>query len=364
MLGRVLDAGRCADLAESSQSTPRELGQSQTNTCQGHCVERATRPAQGVALISHVIISCPVNLARFRRGLDKPALRLAAPSGLDGKCGMSSLADALASATEGAAVGAPAGGLSRFVLDLAPEVGRWLFGAARQETAGLVAQAVETATGTTDAEIAETVLAKDPAAAAQLRVHLAAIAARLQDEADRTAESRRVADLAEMAKYVGDHPRDAFESLKVSSINLLHNAIDLPDLMAALSVAQEIIFQRLSFWRRLRLIALELSLCAVYLVLVLPSFVRQIGSISQFFAALLLPAAYAQPVAVGLPTTIRTGVFIVYTGGVVLVMLGSAYTVLFKAPPSAAGKEFLKITLAFATGQLTTLFASSSSGGG
>jgi len=113
------------------------------------------------------------------------------------------LNDALASAAKGAAtgaaagpIGAAAGGLGGLVLDLAPEVGRWLFGSTGEKTAGLVAKAVEAATGTTDAEAAQAMLAQNPAAAFQLRVQLATIAAQQQAETDRAAEAQRVADLA------------------------------------------------------------------------------------------------------------------------------------------------------------------------
>ena len=122
------------------------------------------------------------------------------------------LDDALASAAKGAAVGAAAGpvgaavgGLGGLVVDIAPEVGRWLFGAGTgQKTAGLVAQAVEAATGTTDAEAAQAVLAKDPAAVSQLRVQLATIAAQQQAEADRAAEARGAADLAVVQAALAD----------------------------------------------------------------------------------------------------------------------------------------------------------------
>lgn len=72
------------------------------------------------------------------------------------------LANALTSAAQEAAVGAagPAeaavGGL---VADLAPEVGRWMFEDNAGQAAGLVARAVEAATGTANAEAAQAVLA-------------------------------------------------------------------------------------------------------------------------------------------------------------------------------------------------------------
>jgi hypothetical protein len=121
------------------------------------------------------------------------------------------LTDALTGAAKGAAVGAVAGpvgaavgGLGGLVLDIAPEVGRWLFGASAGRTAGLVAQAVEAATGTADAEAAQAVLAQDPAAASQLRVQLATIAAQQQAEADRAADARRAADLAAVQAALAD----------------------------------------------------------------------------------------------------------------------------------------------------------------
>lgn len=95
-------------------------------------------------------------------------------------------------------IGAVAGGLGGLVVDIAPEVGRWLFGSAGEKTAGLVAQAVETVTGTPDADAAQTKLKTDPEAATQLRVQLRVIAAQQQAEADRAAVAERAAALARM----------------------------------------------------------------------------------------------------------------------------------------------------------------------
>jgi hypothetical protein len=118
------------------------------------------------------------------------------------------LNDALASAAKGAAAGAAAGpvgaAVGGLVVDIAPEVGRWLFGSTGQRTAGLVAQAVEAATGATDADAAQAVLAKDPAAVSQLRVQLAAIAAQQQAEADRAAAAQRASDLAAVQAALAD----------------------------------------------------------------------------------------------------------------------------------------------------------------
>jgi hypothetical protein len=116
---------------------------------------------------------------------------------------MMNIIDTLIDAAKGAAVGAAAGpvgaavgGLGGLVVDIAPDLGRWLFGKAGEKTAGLVAQAVETVTGTNDAEAAQKVLARDPEVVSRLRVQLLMIAAQQQTEADRAVEAQRAADLA------------------------------------------------------------------------------------------------------------------------------------------------------------------------
>jgi FlaG/FlaF family flagellin (archaellin) len=119
--------------------------------------------------------------------------------------------DTLTSVAKGAAagsvagpIGAAVGGLGGLVVDIAPEVGRWLFGGNGEATAALVAQAVQSVTGTNDADAAQTKLAEDPAAVSQLRVQLAMIAAQQQQEADRAAEGRRAADLAQVQAAAAD----------------------------------------------------------------------------------------------------------------------------------------------------------------
>jgi len=121
------------------------------------------------------------------------------------------LTDALTSAAKGAATGAAAGpigaavgGLGGLVVDIAPEVGRWLFGSTAGRTASLVASAVEAVTGTADAAAAQDVLAQNPGAVSQLRVQLAIIAAQQQAEADRAAEAQRAADLAAVQAAMAD----------------------------------------------------------------------------------------------------------------------------------------------------------------
>jgi hypothetical protein len=79
------------------------------------------------------------------------------------------------------------GALIPLAISLAPEIGKWLFGSKGEQTAAAVAQVVQTVTGTSDDTVAQQVLARDPAAAAQLRLQLAQLAAQ-QEQAARQAE--------------------------------------------------------------------------------------------------------------------------------------------------------------------------------
>ncbi|PPQ31173.1 hypothetical protein [Rhodopila globiformis] len=119
--------------------------------------------------------------------------------------------DALTSAAKGAAagaiagpVGAAVGGLGGLVLDIAPDVGKWLFGSNGEHAATQVAKAVETVTGTSDAEAAQAVLARDPEAVTQLRVQLVTLAAQMQAEANRAAEAQRASELAMLQAAAAD----------------------------------------------------------------------------------------------------------------------------------------------------------------
>lgn len=94
----------------------------------------------------------------------------------------------------GTALGA-AGGVA---LDLAPELGHWLFGPGSDTTVKAVQDAVETVTGTAEPESQVAALA-DPQLATQLRIQLASIAAdRAAHEAQATQE-RLASQLADIA---------------------------------------------------------------------------------------------------------------------------------------------------------------------
>lgn len=92
------------------------------------------------------------------------------------------------------------GALIPLAIALAPEIGRFLFGAAGEKTAAAVAQAVQIVTGTTDAAVAQEAIAGNPQLAAELRVRLAELAAG-QEQAARAAE---LAMLAAQLKDVAD----------------------------------------------------------------------------------------------------------------------------------------------------------------
>jgi len=94
----------------------------------------------------------------------------------------------------GTALGA-AGGIA---LDLAPEIGRWLFGPDAAPMAAAVQQAIQSATGTGD-PAAQTAALADPGVAGRLRVDLAAIAAQRTAAADAAAEARLASHMADVA---------------------------------------------------------------------------------------------------------------------------------------------------------------------
>jgi FlaG/FlaF family flagellin (archaellin) len=79
------------------------------------------------------------------------------------------------------------GALIPLAISLAPEIGKWLFGATGEQTAQAVALVVRTVTGTTDDAVAQQVIARDPAVAAQVRVQLAQLAAQREQAAAQAA---------------------------------------------------------------------------------------------------------------------------------------------------------------------------------
>ena len=97
-------------------------------------------------------------------------------------------------APKAAAAGTALGALGGIALDLAPEIGRWLFGPDAAPVVVAVQQAAQAATGTSDPAAQVAALA-DPALAARLRVDLAGLAA----ARTAAAETRLAAQLADVA---------------------------------------------------------------------------------------------------------------------------------------------------------------------
>ncbi len=111
------------------------------------------------------------------------------------------MAGALRGAAAGSVVpgvGTVLGAVGGVVLDLAPEVGRWLFGPDSGPTVAAVQAAVEAATGSGDPE-AQAVALGDPDVAAQLRVELARIAAEREAAVAAAMQAALVAQLADVA---------------------------------------------------------------------------------------------------------------------------------------------------------------------
>ena len=115
------------------------------------------------------------------------------------------LAEVAEDAAKGAAmgsvvpgVGTALGAVGGVVLDLAPEVGRWLFGPDAAPVASAVSAALGAVTGTSD-ESAQAAVLADPEKAAALRIELARIAATQQAAAASASQAELMAKLSDVA---------------------------------------------------------------------------------------------------------------------------------------------------------------------
>ncbi len=115
------------------------------------------------------------------------------------------LAEVAEDAVKGAAagsvvpgVGTALGAVGGIVLDLAPEVGRWLFGSNAAPVLSAVQSAVTAVTGTPETA-AQAVALADPEKAAALRVELAKIAAEQESAAAAAAAAALAAQLTDVA---------------------------------------------------------------------------------------------------------------------------------------------------------------------
>jgi len=95
-------------------------------------------------------------------------------------------------------VGTALGAVGGLALDIAPELGRWLFGGNSDATVAAVKGAIKSATGADEPDAQVAALA-DPEVAGQLRVQLAAIAAQQAAAADKAAQDKLAAQLADVA---------------------------------------------------------------------------------------------------------------------------------------------------------------------
>jgi len=110
-------------------------------------------------------------------------------------------ADALKGAAAGSivpGVGTALGAAGGIALDLAPEIGRWLFGPDSAPVTLAVQQAIHAVTGA-DEPAAQAAALADPDLAGRLRVQLAGIAATHSAAAESAAEARMAAQLADVA---------------------------------------------------------------------------------------------------------------------------------------------------------------------
>ena len=95
-------------------------------------------------------------------------------------------------------IGTALGAIGGVVLDLAPEVGRWLFGINAAPAVAAVQAAVGAVTGTSDPAAQATVI-QDPEKSAALRVELARVAAEQEASANAAVQAAFAAQLADVA---------------------------------------------------------------------------------------------------------------------------------------------------------------------
>lgn len=91
------------------------------------------------------------------------------------------------------------GALIPLAISLAPEIGRFLFGAAGEKTAAAVAQVVKGVTGTSDEAVAQQAINDNPQLATQLRIRLAELAAQQEHEARQAELDQFAAQLKDVA---------------------------------------------------------------------------------------------------------------------------------------------------------------------
>lgn len=111
------------------------------------------------------------------------------------------VADAARAAAAGSVipgVGTTLGAVGSVVLDLAPEIGRWLFGDDAAPAVTSVKSALRTVTGSDD-PVAQVEALAEPDTAARLRVELARIAAERAANAAAVSQAALVAQLADIA---------------------------------------------------------------------------------------------------------------------------------------------------------------------
>jgi hypothetical protein len=130
----------------------------------------------------------------------------------------------------------------------------------------------------------------------------------------------------------------------------------VPRLYETIQSAERLTYQYLSLWQRVRLILIELCIGALFIAIIVTYLVQRPALVAYIFSSIeqfAAPSAYAQAGASAAPA-VRDIIFALLGGSIVVTILMSAYAALFKQPPSSAGKEILKYTLAFAIGVLAT----------
>jgi len=114
------------------------------------------------------------------------------------------------------------------------------------------------------------------------------------------------------------------------------------------------VYEEMTLIERLRFLSTELLLACLYVCAAGWFAWSHIGSL-RVFALLVVPSAFADAAgqSSSAPYGIKVAIMTMYSIAVVVVLLMSAYSALLRKPPLQSAKDVLKLTLGFATGQIT-----------
>jgi hypothetical protein len=146
--------------------------------------------------------------------------------------------------------------------------------------------------------------------------------------------------------------------VKSRAIGALQSATGFLEVFSALGAASEEAYGSLKFSDRVRMLSVELAVAAIYasgLGWFVASHIGELIPNLRRFGAMLIPSAFAQTATAAAlsPGVIKLAILTSYSIAVIIILLASAYSALLRKPPLQSAKDILRLTLGFATGQIT-----------